>query len=423
MNAAPMPVKSGPRWYVRPGVVLPIVATIVLFTALLAPERIAGRTGDARLSTNSTEPQGARLFYELAQRLGWRAERRLTAELPSGPGNIYAVLGAPVPPRIGEVHALLEYVRHGGALFVVLSDGGDPIGDSLHVAVESRYFYAWPVAAESRGCEALEQSLVPLWPDNRAHMNALRWRGPRPGDGETFLRVGFGTEGAGGPASSPGVLRPAVVGFRYGNGRIVVASDPDFLRNDALRVCAYGLDVPAVRALEYLRDGGDVPRETIVFDEFHQGFGVQPGTMRTIATYLGGSPSGHLFFQLLGAGLVLLVSLAPRNISPQDPERIERRSPLEHVDALARAYGQVGATRTATARLVRGVRRRLEHGSIHARAEPSDEAFLQRVEQTVPGLAADVALLRRALAKPLPRREFEAAGTALQRLETSLTRV
>jgi|SRR5579862_1029032 len=421
MSAVPSVAPAGPRWFVRPGVVLPAAAAVVLLTALFAEERTAGRTGDARLSTYSTEPQGAHLFLELVQRLGWHAVQRRTAELPAARGTIYAVLAAAVPPRMGEVHQVLEYVREGGALLVVLRDAADPIGDSLHIGVVSRYAYARPAMDDTRGCGSHEASLVPLWPDNRAHIDALRWRGPAPDEGETFLRVGQGAAGAGSPGA--GVLRPAVLGFRFGRGRIVVASDPDVLRNDALRVCAYGLDVPAVRALEYLRAGGIVPRDTIVFDEFHQGFGVQPGTLRTIAAYLGVTASGHLFLQLLGAGLMVLVSMAPRSIPPSDPERVERRSPLEHVDALARAYAQVGATRTATTRLLRGLRRRLDRGTAHARAERSDEAFLLRVEQTEPALAADVAIVRRALAGRVERREFEEAGSAMRRLETSLTRI
>ena len=145
--------------------------------------------------------------------------------------------------------------------------------------------------------------------------------------------------------------------------------------------------------------------------------------MRTIAAYLGDTASGRLLLQLAAAGLILLVALAPRAIPPRDVERIERRSPLEHVDALARAYGQVGATATATTRLVRGLRRRVERRATHARAEQSDDAFLDRAERAAPALAADVALVRRALATPVSKAEFARLGESLHRLESSLTRI
>ena len=314
------------------------------------------------------------------------------------------------------MHALLEDVRIGGAAFVVLNDGGNLLGDSLRVTTAVSGFQARPARAEGPPC-APTRSFVPLWPDNRAHLNSLRWRGPRPDGLETFLQVDVNEVNG-----ALNQRRAAAVGFPYGRGRIVVGSDADFVRNDVIRSCDYGVDVPAIRMLEYLRDGGTVPRRRIVFDEFHQGFGAQPGTLHAISSFLGGTASGHVLFQVLAAGLVLLVAAAPRAIPPRDAVRIERRSPLEHVDALARAYGQVGATRTATMRLVRGVRRRLESGRMHAVAAHPDDAFLDRAERTVPALAPDVALIRRALAKQVSRHDFIAAGAALQRLESSLKR-
>ncbi|HVT39070.1 MAG TPA: DUF4350 domain-containing protein [Gemmatimonadaceae bacterium] len=414
----PANAARGDRWYLRPRVAFPVIGAMVLLAALLAPDQVAGRTGNARLSTYSTEPQGAQLFYQLAQRFGWRVEQRRTPELAPDPGVIQALLAPVVPLRMGEVHALLEHVRHGGALFVVLS-GGDLIGDSLRIARGFLGGRARQRDAEDTVCAPKTRSFVPLWPD-RALLYDLRWKGPPPDGVVTFVRVDSGSADRGNVrrTRSP----PAAVGFPYGRGRIVVGSDPDLLRNDVLRGCEYGLDVSAVRMLEYLREGGSVVRNRVVFDEFHQGFGSQPGTMRAIAAYLGGTPSGHLLFQLLGAGLLLLISAAPRVIPPRDPDRIERRSALEHVDALARAYAQVGATRTATLRLLRGVRRRVEHGVARARGSESDEVFLTRAQEAAPALAPDVARIRHALASPVPPRELATVGAALHRLETTLTR-
>jgi hypothetical protein len=418
MTAPPVAPANEP-WYARPGVVLPIVAALVILAALFAPERVAGRTGDARLSTISTEPQGAALFYDLARRLGWQVEQRRTAVLDTDPDVIHAVLAADVPLRIAEVHALLENVRNGGALLVVLAGAGDPIGDSLHVALGGGGGPLRARGAPTTGCAARTGFFVPLWPNDQVALYSLRWRGLRtPPQIDTFVRVNETTIGRGRARAGA-----AAVGFPYGRGRIVLGSDPDLLRNDALRVCEYGLDVPAVHMLEYLSDGGAVPRRRIVFDEFHHGFGRQPGTMSAIASYLSGTVSGRLLFQLAAAGLVLLVSLAPRPIPPRDPERVERRSPLEHVDALARAYDQVDATRTATARLVRGVRRRVERGASLAPTAQSDDAFLARAVLAAPALAPDVSLIRTGLTTTLSRADFTRLGTALHRLESSLTRI
>jgi hypothetical protein len=90
------------------------------------------------------------------------------------------------------------------------------------------------------------------------------------------------------------------------------------------------------------------------------------------------------------------------------------------VDALAHAYEQVGATRTLTLRLWRGVRGRVEGGSPAARAR-TDESVLAAMEAGDPTVRDDVALVRRALREPVTTGELSDVGAALRRLEASLT--
>lgn len=404
-------VKPGPPWYVRPWVVLPAFVGVAVLYALFAEELVVGRTGDPRLTTYSTQPQGAALFADLATKLGWRIVRRREPTLSTETGVIHAVLAPAQPPRAEEVEALFERVEAGDALLLVLSGDADPFAGALDLDVAAGH----PVQSGAADCEDPSDLVVRLWP-GRPLLYGLRWTAPPPDSVVEFVTLSASAD------DEPEPPGPAVIGFPWGRGRIVVASDPDFLRNDALRVCSYGLDVRAVRALEYLRDGGDRPRATIVFDEYHHGYGEQPGTMGAMASYLSGTPSGRFLFQMVGAGLVLLFALAPRAIAPVDPERIERRSPLEHVDALARAYAQVGGTRTATAHLLRGVRRRVQRGALRARSARTDEAFLDRVSASVPARSADAALVRRALAERVSKDDLGRVGDALDRIEASLTR-
>src|SRR3954465_4308284 len=132
---------------------------------------------------------------------------------------------------------------------------------------------------------------------------------------------------------------------------------------------------------EYLA-AGTPRRDRLVFDEYHQGFGTHPGTLRAIVVYLARSSSGHVLLQGMLAGLVLLLALGPRPLPPHEIERVERRSPLEHVGALAQAYARVGGTRAATTRLLHGVRRRVERSSSRGpgtiqNAHESDARFLE----------------------------------------------
>jgi hypothetical protein len=128
-----------------------------------------------------------------------------------------------------------------------------------------------------------------------------------------------------------------------------------------------------------------------------------------------------VLLQCLLGGLVLLLALGPRAVPPQDPERGERRSPLEHVSALARAYTRVGATRTATARLLGGVRRRIDRGGHLTRPSTATHAaFLEEAVRLVPDLGEDVALIRRALDTTVTPQELASVGRALSHLEHSL---
>jgi hypothetical protein len=427
---APTAPRSRSR-FLRPQVALPIIAIVVIIVALLTPEQIAGRSGDARLTSRSTEPQGAAALLELSERLGWRASERTVDSVPLGDTTaVHLVLDPAIPPSGLETHEILDRVRRGAGLLYVV--GGGALSDSLGVSLRQNRGSVIGAATQLRigssgrlvvapsdTCDEDDESFVtgglPFWPDGNTHILALNWQGRVPDGATTLASVELDDKYS--------LTAPAVIGFPLGRGRVVVAADPDLLRNDVLRVCSWGADVAAVRTLEYLSAGapGGGRRDRLVFDEYHQGFGDQPGTMRGIVRYLGGTASGHLLLQLAGAGLVLLLAVGPRLLPPRAPERIERRSPLEHVDALARAYRTVGATKTATARLLHGVRRRVEHALGARGGNTTDESFLTWALQRAPERKTDVELVRLALVNTVPRRDLEIVGEALRRLETSLT--
>jgi hypothetical protein len=210
---------------------------------------------------------------------------------------------------------------------------------------------------------------------------------------------------------------PVAVGFELGRGRVAVVSSSGVFANEAVRVCAWGADVAVARVLEYMRPSG--PQPPLVFDEFHHGYGLHQGSLRAVTGYLAGTSSGRFLTQALLAGLLLLLAKAPRPIVPREATRIARRSPLEHVDALGHAYADVGATRTATARLVSGLRRRT--GRIAGRGSAGDDAaFLAAVRDRFPSLATPVDLVSNALERPVSARDLIAVGTALGAIEQYL---
>lgn len=417
----------------RPSVALPVIAAAVIGVALLTPEDTGGRTGDSRLTSRSTDSQGAAALYELAGRLGWQTSRRLTDTIPLGDtAVVHVILDPPLPLSEAQTGELLDRVRRGAGLVYVLGEG-TPLADSLglgsrrnrvgSVIGSSELIVGRTgqlVAPDTASCrderEGFLRGGLPFWLDGKTLILALRWEGDAPSGARVLASVLIPD------GDSASELSAAAMGFPLGRGRVAVVADPDLVRNDVLRVCRWGADVAAIRILEYASDGAPNGRRSrIVFDEFHQGYGEQPGTFRGIVRYLGRTPSGHLVLQLAGAGLVLLLAAGPRLLVPKATERIERRSPLEHVEALAQAYRAVGATRTATSRLLHGVRRRVEHALGARSGATSDDAFLAWASERVPSVAADVEIVRQALAKPIARRELETVGQALRRIEAALT--
>jgi len=402
------------EWWTRPRVVLPVVGALVVLVALLTPQVNGGRTGDKRLSTHLTGSQGARLFYETAARLGWRVERRDDSPMPvrATGSTIHAVLAPPIAVTPEDAHGYLEAVRGGDALLLVLDDR-NALADSLGVAhsVSGGGGRLAIPAADTAGCPPPPRFVPQMWEDGQTLLWSLRWTKGAP-PGRTVLattRAGFGLPGG-----------EAAAGFTLGRGRVVVMSDPDFLRNDIIRRCDWGTDVQAIRALEWLRGGGPAPRTSLVFNEYHQGYGHRASMTGTTRRFLVEHPVGRALLQVALAALVLLLAIGPRALPPADVLRIERRDPLEQIDALAHAYEQVRATRTLTARLVHGLRSRVDRGWSAARARPDDD-FLADVERQVPALAADVALVRRALVENVPERSLPELGAALQRIEHSLS--
>jgi len=484
-SASPTDARRNPAaWYARPGVIVVALGALILAAALLARTPVTGRDGDQRLSTNSSDPLGAKLLYELAGRLGWQTARDTRGRTPDSTNVIQAVLDPTVPIKPEEVGVALAHVRRGGALLLVLGDGTKAFSDSLRLQVGPASAYIDLTRGVARGCRTpfkTKFTRQALWLGS-AHLLALRGQGLYADRVQGFVyitrdrtrttvRADSGTKnarsnqnrpnsasassdrassdransdradsGRAGTDSAPSpsvadsteqeIATAAMIGFPYGAGRIVVAADPDIFRNDALRECSYGLDLAAAATLRFLEAGGTAPRRRIVFDEFHQRR-LNNGMIGIMRRYLADVPSGHAVLQLAIAGLVLLLAAAPRVLPPRDETRVERRSPLEHVDALSRAYLQVGATRTSTRRLVRGVRRRVERGRVRDRvrdggasrgdADDPDDAFLARVAEVKPALAGDVATVRRALNEAMPVADFRAVGKAVQHIETTMT--
>jgi hypothetical protein len=383
--------------------VLTALAAVVVAVALLTPEA-PGKTEGGR-SSFSTGPGGVGMMYELAERTGWRAERRLAPmDSTARDTDVQVVIDPSVTLGVREVHRLLENVRRGGGLIFTLD--AEEIAESL--GVENGRPGRFLAGYRDPGChepESLrERALLAIPPE----VHGLFWKKQPPGVTPIVTSdPRFGAE------------MPVASGLQLGKGRVAIVSTSAILANDAVGVCEWGADIAVARILEYVRPENR-SNPTIVFDEFHHGFGMHGGSVTAIGQYLTRTASGHFLGQALIAGLLLLFSLAPRPLPPRDPALIARRSPLDHADALGHAYADVGATRTAVQQLIGGLRRRAGR-TVPVGAGADDGAFLDAVTVRDPSLVGSVAVLRRALTTPIPAQELLAVGDALRAIERQLS--
>jgi hypothetical protein len=382
--------------------VLAALGAVVIAVALFTPEP-PGKSEGGR-SSYSTGPGGVRIVYELAQRMGWRAERRI-APLDSTARDtaVQAVIDPGLALGAHEVHRLFENVRRGGSLIVTV-DGADEITDSLGIDLgpSGRILEGYNDPQCRDHASFRSRAFLTIPPEIRG----IVWK-TRPA-GLTTVVHGRLTDGND---------LPVAQGFPLGRGRVVVVSQSAIFSNDAVRVCEWAADLAVARILEYVKPASGGQR--LVFDEYHHGFGVHSSTVGAIWRYVSSTSSGHFLAQMLLAGAIVLLALGPRPLPPTDPVREPRRSPLEHADALAHAYADVDATRTATERLVYGLRRRAGR-TVPVPSGSSDAIFLDAVARRNASLVPSVRTVERALRETIPDDELNQVGDAIRDIERQL---
>lgn len=151
-----------------------------------------------------------------------------------------------------------------------------------------------------------------------------------------------------------------------GAGTLTLLSAASVLSNAGLKV--RGLPEEVVREVR-----ARSPR--VFFDEYHHDEG-DGGTMGgvTLAWSLR-HPAGWMLWQLAIVGLVAFLATAWRLGPVRAVIPRQRRSPLEHVRALATALGAAKGHDVAIAALIRGLHRRLATASGESRRRPARDAW------------------------------------------------
>ena len=397
------------------------VALILAF-ALVAGYlgRPEGQRGGTIRSSFRTTPNGVAALARGIDRLGRRAEARITPLVDADPVRGTLVLLAPrLPPSPREIRALLDRVRDGGTLlyvpvYVPRRNRTDPtpLMDSLGV------FYRLLTARE----QALDRHLQePRWADHPLT------GGLAPPDAVAHgFRIADhdGDDDAGGPTAVPtaaplltvrdddGEEWMAAAELGMGDGRVVVLAEAGPLSNR--RAADHPLAVLAVRAaLAYTS-----PADTVFFDEYHQGIRGHRTPAEALAQFFLGTARGRALLHLVALCFVVLVCAGLRfgaatpAVAPPDRER---RSPLEHVSALGDLYRKAGAAGTAAllllARLARATRNPAPRDTAEADtllrrldAEEGTDTPLARARAALHADPPDLVVLARGIDEHLSRR-------------------
>jgi hypothetical protein len=175
--------------------------------------------------------------------------------------------------------------------------------------------------------------------------------------------------------------RPVILRLQYADGgRILLAADPDYFRNRAWRQS----DAPLF-LVPLLLSG---PRGRISWDEYHQGFGIQASSTGAMFNWMLRSPVGWALLQLTAVALLWLAVTAVRFGPARSVIERRRRSPLEHVEALAAGLESGGGADTAVALNIGGLRRRLHRSGAGGAEERRWLSSLELALPTARGRAA-----------------------------------
>jgi len=397
---------------------LVLLLALAVGVAVWAGNRSGGGTPDFdfRASAFLSGPRGSSATYEVLARLRIPVERRRTPlfDLERDARHrpaVLVVLDPPLELAAAELAQVVRFVRGGGAVVVAGTGGGLTRCVGWRTANARRFVAtdSFPVTAPLReGSLVLPPVADYLKPVGGPGDEARRrWRGGEVEENEcetlgfvaqdTLLRLGDGRPAAVRLAAQGGGGR----GGR-GGGSVTLVADVGYFRNRTWRTT----EVPEFIA-PLLVPGR---RGRVAWDEYHQGFGKERSILGVLVGWLAGTPGGWALLQLVAVGLAGLAVAAVR-FGPARPvlER-RRRSPLEHLEALAAGLEGAAGVETSIGLTVAGLRRRLGRAGV---LHPDEQrAWLAALELALPTAAGRNAVrrLQRIITEPGgPERALAAA--------------
>ncbi len=306
---------------------------------------------DPRRSTFLTGPEGAQGYADALKRLRVRVDQfrerpgQLWTVDTRGDPTVLAVLGPDVRPDLLDAMSFTAFAGHDDLLLA---------GPRANAVMRCYGYFArsrpgWTLGvrpghplekSDLRVRAVLMRSTLGTIRDSSAWSEDGRVAScevPEPRVVDTLL------------LTTGGRLVAVRLGLSGGRAVTLVADDRLF-SNRALRESEAGPFALRLVAGRYRR---------ILFDEYHQGFGPSGSLLRAVTSWSLDSPLGWAGWQLAAVGLIALAAATIRfgPILPAPGRR--RRSPLEHVRALATALTAARGHDLAVRLMAQGLRRRL----------------------------------------------------------------
>ncbi|HEU5218282.1 MAG TPA: DUF4350 domain-containing protein [Gemmatimonadales bacterium] len=337
------------------------LAVLGVVAGLLGRDRNPGASRDERPSTFLAGPGGSRALLEAMQHRGiavrrFRYRPRELDRVETSPRQVLFVLDPSSPPSAPENTALLRFARR--ADLVLAGSGADRLMKCFGYKTRRRFMDSLQVAPPGT-------PVGPASPWVSAFLVATNQK--------TVVDSSRGFDVAYASCTVPPLARVDTLLLTPGgqvaalrltradrDRRVILVSDAELFRNRALRRTDAG---PFALSLV------DGKYDQVVFEEYHHGFGPSGSLAGAVLAWSRKSPWGWLVWQAALVGLLALLFGAVRFGLPRPVLGRTRRSPLEHVRALATALAAAKGHDVAIGAIVRGLRRRLLPPALRTRGD------------------------------------------------------
>ena len=337
------------------------LAVLGMTAGLLGRAGRAPTVRDERPSTFLAGPGGSRALLDAMQRMGisvrrFRLRPRELGRIEDAPRQVLFLLDPTIGLSAPEATSLLGFGRR--ADLVLAGDGAEPLMKCFGYKTKRRFPDSLqvtrpgtPMGPRSPWVHAVLQPTgkTTLADSSRAFDVAIvSCTVPAVARVDTLLAASGG--------------QPVALRLTRGDldRRVILVSDVELFRNRALRSTDAGPFVLSLVAGNYDR---------VVFEEYHHKFGAAGSLAGAVIAWSRNSPWGWLVWQAAVVGLVALLFGAIRFGLARPAIGRTRRSPLEHVRALATALAAAKGHDVAIGAIVRGLRRRLLPPALRTRGD------------------------------------------------------